>query len=209
MPTPPPLWIETHDAPAAVFSIALSSGQSATASRAVFHALGFSEGRCDRSAIEVIAADHDRSFDCTLLDQIVNRQAEFRALTVSEPADARGQSLKLDALASEFDPSAQAAILGEEFENKIVRDCDVRSFAGKRCPTKRSATFAEQRTDVGGNESRKIIRILYAPLVGKGTDIVAVIKRDRSHFLQAQHAFDVLRHGVERAFLIRVRIVFS
>ena len=32
MPTPPPLWIETHDAPAAVFTSALSSGQSAIAS---------------------------------------------------------------------------------------------------------------------------------------------------------------------------------
>jgi hypothetical protein len=32
MPTPPPLWIDTHDAPEAVFSSAFSSGQSATAS---------------------------------------------------------------------------------------------------------------------------------------------------------------------------------
>src|SRR5205807_1125835 len=36
MPTPPPLWIETHDAPAAVFSRAFNSGQSATASEPSF-----------------------------------------------------------------------------------------------------------------------------------------------------------------------------
>ena len=36
MPTPPPLWIETHDAPAAVFTSAFSSGQSATASEPSF-----------------------------------------------------------------------------------------------------------------------------------------------------------------------------
>ena len=32
MPTPPPWWIDTHDAPDAVLSSALSSGQSAIAS---------------------------------------------------------------------------------------------------------------------------------------------------------------------------------
>ena len=32
MPTPPPWWIDTHEAPEAVFSIAFSSGQSAIAS---------------------------------------------------------------------------------------------------------------------------------------------------------------------------------
>ena len=32
MPTPPPWWIDTHVAPAAVLSSALSSGQSAIAS---------------------------------------------------------------------------------------------------------------------------------------------------------------------------------
>ena len=32
MPTPPPWWIDTHEAPDAVLSSALSSGQSAIAS---------------------------------------------------------------------------------------------------------------------------------------------------------------------------------
>jgi hypothetical protein len=32
IPTPPPWWIDTHDAPEAVLSIALSSGQSEMAS---------------------------------------------------------------------------------------------------------------------------------------------------------------------------------
>ena len=44
MPTPPPLWIETHEAPAAVFSKAFSSGQSATASLPSF----MLEADCDR-----------------------------------------------------------------------------------------------------------------------------------------------------------------
>src|SRR6266849_5139339 len=36
MPTPPPLWIETQDAPAAVFTSAFNRGQSATASEPSF-----------------------------------------------------------------------------------------------------------------------------------------------------------------------------
>jgi hypothetical protein len=99
--------------PAAVFSKAFSSGQSATASRAVFHALGFAERRRHRTAIEVIAPNHDRRFDLPFLHQIIHRQAELRPLAVSQPADARRQSLKLDALARQINPAAQDTILRE------------------------------------------------------------------------------------------------
>src|ERR1700683_2492448 len=67
--------------------------------RAVLHALSLAKRRRHRAAIEMIAANHDRRFDLPLLHQIVYREAELRALAVSQPADTRRQSLKLDALA--------------------------------------------------------------------------------------------------------------
>src|SRR5208282_2920388 len=102
--------------------------------------------RSDRPAIQVIASNNDGSLGRTLLHQIINRQPEARALAISQPADTRRQSLKLDALASQFNPAAQAAILGKKFEHKIVSDGNVRSLARKRRPPERPAPFAKQRT---------------------------------------------------------------
>src|ERR1039458_3471134 len=88
MPTPPPLWMLTQLAPAAVFTRALSSGQSAMASepsrmpsvsrngeatepvsrwsrpigdgvRAVAHAFGLAKRGGDGAGVQVVAADHD------------------------------------------------------------------------------------------------------------------------------------------------------
>src|SRR5580765_1209412 len=96
----------------------------------VFHAFGLAEWRCDRAAIEVIATDYDRRFDLALSYQLIHRKTELRALAISQPADASGQSLKLDALACEVDPAAQDAVFREEFEDEIVSDVNVRRFSG-------------------------------------------------------------------------------
>src|ERR1019366_3113996 len=127
---------------------------------------------------------------------IVNRQSKPRALAVSQPADASRQSLKLDALASQFNPAAQAAILRKKFKHKIVGNRDIRSLARKRHPPERPAPFAKQRTNIRRNESRKVISILHAALKRERANIIAVVERDRAHFLQTQHAFHVLSHGV-------------
>ena len=60
MPTPPPWWIDTQVAPAAVLTSAFSSGQSAIASEPSGHRLGLAVGGGDRARVEVVAADHDR-----------------------------------------------------------------------------------------------------------------------------------------------------
>src|SRR5882672_9845445 len=92
---------------------------------AVFHTLRLAKRRCDRTAIEMIAPNHYWRFDLALLYQVVDRQPELRAFTVSQPADASGQSLKLDSFARQFDPPPQAFIFGEQLQYQIVRDCNV------------------------------------------------------------------------------------
>ena len=46
-------------------------------------------------------------------------------------------------------------------------------------------------------------------LKGKGADVVAIIERNAAHLLQPQHALHVARHGVERAFQIRLGIALA
>src|SRR5450755_3922172 len=146
----------------------------------------------------MIAADHDRSFQLAARDQIVQREAEFIALAVAEPADARGKSLEADTFLRELDPAAENFVVRKHFEYELVGAVDVRRLTGKRGPTEWSAAFAKERANVGGNEARKIVGILHALLEGECADVVAVIECDRAQFLQREHAFHVARHGVER-----------
>src|SRR5208337_4614435 len=104
-------------------------------------------GRCNRAAVEVVTAHHDRRFDLALLYQVVERQAELRALAITEPADAARQSLELDPLAREIDPATEDFVLGKHLQHQIVGSVNVGGIARKRGPAERSAPFAEQRTD--------------------------------------------------------------
>src|SRR5580693_8840439 len=157
----------------------------------------------------MIAAYYDWCFDLALLHQIVHGKAKLRALSVPKPADACRQSLELDAPASEVNPAAQDAIVREEFENKIICDVNVGGFARERDPAERTASCAEQRTNIGRNESREIVGVLHTALEREGADVVSVVECDRSHLLQTQHAFDVARHGVERLLCIGLRIALA
>src|SRR5262249_4823874 len=139
----------------------------------------------------MIAPNHDRRLQLAFLYQIVHGQAKLRPLAITQPADARRQSLKMYAFARQLDPAAQDAVLREQLEHQIVSDGDVRRVARERYPAERSAALAEQRTDIGGHEARKIVGILHAALEGEGADIVAVIEGHAAHLLQAQHALNV------------------
>src|SRR5437667_9531543 len=134
---------------------------------------------------------------------------ELCAFAVSKPADACGQSLKFDSLARQINPAAQDAIIRKQLQNEVIGHSDVRRLARKRDPAKRPAPFAEQRPDVSGDESRKIVGILYAVLEGKCANVISIIKCDRTHFLQPQHTFYMPRDRIERLFFIRFRVTLA
>ena len=104
--------------------------------------------------------------------------AEFRALAISQPADARRQTLKPHALLRQRDPPAQDFVVREHFEHKLVRAMDIGWLAGQRGPAKGTAAFAEKRTDVCRHEAGKIVGVFHALLKGERADVVAVIERD-------------------------------
>src|SRR5437764_12447761 len=139
----------------------------------------------------MVAANHHRSFDLPLPHQIIDGQAKLGTLTITQPADARWESLKFYALAGEIDPAFKNAVLGKEFQHQIVCNGDVSGITGERCPAEGAASFAEKWTNIGRDEARKIIGILDAALESKGADVVAVIKGHAAHLLKAQHAFNV------------------
>ena len=110
----------------------------------------------------MVAANHDGGDQFAGAHQPVDRQSELGALAVAQPADARRQSLKLNALACQREPSRQRLVVREHLGGQPVGAVDVRGIAGERHPAERSAAFAEQRADVFGHEAGDIEGALHA-----------------------------------------------
>src|SRR5581483_10609938 len=116
----------------------------------VDHSFGLTVRRRNRAGVEMIAADDDRCLDLAPPNEFVYGDAEFRALAVTKPADARGQSLKLNTFARQLHPTRERFVLGKNFEREFVRACDVVRFAAQRDPAKRTFSFAKEWPDVFG-----------------------------------------------------------
>src|SRR5689334_23440128 len=132
----------------------------------------------------MIAANRDRRFQIAAPDEIVNRFAHLRAFAVTEPADARRQSLKVNAIARQTQPAIQRAIVGKQLEREVVSLANVFRVARQRDPAKRSLAFAEQRANVLRHETRNLECIFATSVESLLANVVAVIKRDRAGALQ-------------------------
>src|ERR1044071_4183770 len=126
----------------------------------------------------MIAPDDDGRGQLAPLHEVVQRDAEAGTLALSEPADARGQSLKLDALARERDPLAQLSVLRKELQHQLVGPVEVLRVAGQRDPPEGTLAFAEQRPDVLRNETGNPERVLHSGVARDRADVVAVVESD-------------------------------
>ena len=91
----------------------------------------------------MIAPDHDRCLDFAALHQLVHRDAKLSAFAVTEPANSRGQSLKLNPLLSELHPARQRLVFRKQFEREFVCARDVAGITAQRHPAKRAAPLAK------------------------------------------------------------------
>src|SRR5665647_1724424 len=98
----------------------------------------------------MVAADHDRSGQLAARHEVVERHAELRAVALAEPADARGEPLKVHLLARERDPPRELRVVREELENQLVGAVEILGIAGERDPAKWSLPLAEQRAHDAG-----------------------------------------------------------
>src|SRR5206468_9388053 len=80
-------------------------------------------------------------------------QAEPRALTVAEPADAGRQPLEAHVLLGEWDPAMEPRVVRELGEGGAVGGEDVLGIARERRPAERPLAETEQRADELGHES--------------------------------------------------------
>src|ERR1700719_4864386 len=104
----------------------------------------------------MIAVDHDRRFDLAAFNELVHSYAKFSAFSVPEPANARGQTLKMDPLFRELHPPHKRLVFGKQFERELVGAHDVVRLSAQRHPTKRAAPFAKKGANVFRNETGNV-----------------------------------------------------
>ena len=157
----------------------------------------------------MIAADRDGRRELAARHEVVERDAERRALPLPQPADARGQPLEVDALLREGDPPAQVLVVREQLEHEGVRARDVLRIAGERDPPERTFPLAEQRADVLGDEAGNLERVLDAGVERDGAEVVAVVEGDGAPPLEREHGAHVTHRGRRAARHVLIGIALA
>ena len=160
---------------------------------AVFHGFGLAVRAGHAAGVQVVAADDDGRFQLSGAHHFVERQPRLVPFTQPQPADARGQALKGDALARHVEPAVRVRVVGEQFLDLGVGLVDVLRVATQRHPAERPFALAEQRADVGGHEAGEVKRVLHALVQRHLSDVVAVIDHRDAHALEVEHGLHVLR----------------
>ena len=142
----------------------------------VLHRLCLPIGARHAAAVQVVAADHDRRFHLPARHELVEDQSCLRALAVTEPADAGGQSLELHPLLRHRQPAAQVRLLRKRVEEGAVRRQDVLRVTRERHPPERPLPLTEERTDVGRNETGIGECVAHAAFLLERAQVVAVVE---------------------------------
>src|SRR6185437_13077482 len=124
----------------------------------------------------MVASDRNRRADLTRCNEVVQRNAEARTITLAQPADPRRQPLEVNPLARELDPAREMLVVRKQVEHQPVGARNVSWIAGEGGPPKRPLPLAEQRPDICGHESGKVERSFESRIEGHRTDVVAVVE---------------------------------
>src|SRR5229473_2850413 len=98
------------------------------------------------------------------------------ALSQTDPADARRQSLEMNLRARHIEPVMQMRIVRDQLFDLRVGLVDVFGIAGERNPAERTDTAAEQRADVLRHETREIKSVGDTRIERDLTNVVAVVE---------------------------------
>src|SRR5581483_6073569 len=108
-----------------------------------------------------------------------------------EPANSRRQTLELNALSRQGEPTLEMRILWKQLQRQRIGAIDVFGIARKGHPTKRPFAFAEQWPNVLRDKSRNVERVLDPGVERDRSHIVAIVERNRAATLHLQHRFHV------------------
>ena len=113
--------------------------------------LGFECGIGNRTAIEVVSREGDRSLQFTFLKQFIDRQGEHATLTEAKEADARWKPLVWQLSPRPRDPALNYGTVRKLAENQVIEAFLVVRIARDASPTKWTTAFEKHRPDVAGD----------------------------------------------------------
>ena len=176
--------------------------------RSVLHGFGLAVRGCHRSAVQMVATNHDGGAQFTAFNHLVKGQTGAVALTQADPANARWQALKGNALGRHVQPAVQLRVLGKQLLHLGVGLADIFRVAAQRHPTKRPLATAKQRAHIGGHKAGEVKGVYHALVECHLADVVAVIHRGHAHGLKVQHGLHMhgaaLRSGKAQGRVLRV-----
>src|SRR5579864_3073688 len=143
----------------------------------------------------MVAPDDDRRLELPARHHLVEGEAETVPVAEAHPADARRQTLKLDALAGHIQPVMQMAVLGQELAHPGIRPEDVLRIARECYPAERAHPAAEEWPDISRHEPGKSKGLLQALVKGHLADVVAVVEDRNAELLELEHRLDMAAHG--------------
>src|SRR5258708_35740970 len=117
-------------------------------------------------------------------------------LAEAEPADARRQSLELDLLRRQVEPSLEILVLREQSADLGIGACYVLGITGQRHPAERAFADAEERTHISGHEARIGEGVLQAGVLRFLADVVAIVDARDAQLLEADDGAHMLRDGL-------------
>ena len=174
--------------------------------RAVAHRLGLAVRRGDRARVEVIPADHHRRRHRTGANERVDRKARLGPIAVAEPADPRRKPLERDPLGRHLEPPLQELVVREELPQLAVDRRDVRRIAGERGPAEGPDPAAEERSDIGRDESRVCEGVTQARSIGLTSQVVSIIENVAPHPDELDHRTDVRHDRLRREPEVLLRV---
>ncbi len=127
---------------------------------------------------------HDRGAYRSFGDHLVDELSEVRPLAVSEPANARRQPFPGKMFLSQSNPVDELLVVGKLAHDKPVGFHYVLGVTAHGDPSEWSATLAEQRSYVKGNETLEVECVTYPGLEGLTADVITVLEDYAAHLLQ-------------------------
>ena len=157
----------------------------------------------------MVAADHHRRLQLALRHHLVEGKSQPMPVAEADPANARRQALKRDAIPRHVEPAMEMIVARRQFLHLRIGLVDVLRIARKRRPAERPDAAAEQRPDIGRHEAGKREGVLEPFFLRHLADVVAVVERRHAIIPERHHRLDMFAHRRPRRRLDRLRIALA